>query len=185
MAEAFKVEGFDALFKQMDELSEEIGKGKTDRIWKQALGMAMQPVWDMAKAIAPGEWEGDTGQLREHIFMKVVRPTANDKNKKYYQGETFMALVYASPIRDDSIKKTVLNKRGKFQTVWTGKKPVAISQEFGNKRLMNSEFGTAAKGAHPFLRPALEANASRCQTILGYAIMDAIEKIAQKNKGKG
>lgn len=180
MAEVFKVEGFEELFKEMDRLSEEIGTGKTDRIWRKALGEAMQPVLDMAKTLAPGEWQGSTGQLRDNIYMKVHKPQARDKAGKYYDGEMFMARVSVSPIRDDSRKGAVLNKRGKFQTVWQNKKPVALSQEFGNKHLQNSEFGTAAKGAHPFLRPALENNVGRVQTILGYAIMDAIEKLASK-----
>ena len=76
-----------------------------------------------------------------------------------------------------------MNKKGKFQAVWTNKRPVPVSQEFGNKRLEKSEFGTAARGAHPFLRPALENNIGRVQTILGYAIMDAIEKYNGMKKG--
>lgn len=180
MAEVFKVEGFEELFKQMDELAEEIGKGKTDRIWRKALAEAMQPVLDMARDLAPGEWAGSTGQLRDNIYMKVHKPQARDKRSKYYDGEMFMARVSVSPIREDSRKGAILNKRGKFQTVWQGKKPVALSQEFGNKHLQNSEFGTAAKGAHPFLRPALENNVGRVQTKLGYAIMDAIDKLAAK-----
>ena len=180
MAEIFKVEGFDSLFKEMEALSDEIGKGKTDRIWRQALGLAMTPVLEMAKEIAPHESPSSTGQLRDNIYMKVHKPQARDKAGKYYDGEMFMARVSVSPIREDSIKNVIINKRGKEQTVWGNRKPVAISQEFGNKRLENSEFGTAAKGAHPFLRPSLEANVGRVQTILGYAIMDAIEKIVGK-----
>lgn len=180
MAEIFKVEGFEQLFKEMEKLSEEIGKGKTDRIWREALKQAMSPVLDMAKELAPGEWAGSTGQLRDNIYMKVHKPQARDKSSKYYDGEMYMARVSVSPIRSDSVQNVVLNKRGKFQTVWKGKKPVALSQEFGNKHLQNSEFGTATKGAHPFLRPALENNVGRVQTLLGYAIMDAIDKLVGK-----
>ena len=32
--------GFDDLFKRMDKLAEEIGKGKTESIWKKAMGLA-------------------------------------------------------------------------------------------------------------------------------------------------
>lgn len=180
MSETFKVEGFEQLFREMDKLSEEIGTGKTDRIWRKALAEAMQPVLDMAKDLAPNESPSSTGQLKEGIYMKVHKPQSRDKRSKYYDGEMFMARVTASPIRDDTKKGAILNKRGKFQTVWQNKKPVAISQEFGNKQLENSEFGTATKGAHPFLRPALENNVGRVQTILGYAIMEAIDKLVGK-----
>ncbi len=40
----FRVEGFEELFAKMGELEEEIGKGKTDRIWRKALAWAMEPV---------------------------------------------------------------------------------------------------------------------------------------------
>ena len=180
MAEEFRVTGFEELFREMDKLSEEIGTGKTDRIWRKALADAMEPVLSMAKDLAPGEWQGSTGQLRAGIYMKVHKPQARDKRSIYYDGEMFMARVSASPIREDSRKGAVLNKRGKFQTVWQNKKPVALSQEFGNKHLQNSEFGTASKGAHPLLRPALQNNVDRVQTKLGYAIMDAIEKLVGK-----
>ena len=180
MSVDFKVEGFEELFKQMDDLSKEIGTGKTDRIWRKALAEAMQPVLDMARTLAPGESPSSTGQLKQNIYMKAHKPQARDKRSIYYDGEMFMARVSVSPIREDSKKGAVLNKRGKFQTVWQNIKPVAISQEFGNKHLQNSEFGTAAKGAHPFLRPALENNVGRVQTRLGYAIMDAIDKLVAK-----
>ena len=50
VVESFTVEGFPELFKAMDELKEEIGKGKTDRIWRDLLKKSMQPVLDAAKA---------------------------------------------------------------------------------------------------------------------------------------
>ena len=52
------VDGFDDLFKRMDEIREEIGNGKTDRIWREALTAAMEPVLIAAKAAAPK----DSGQ---------------------------------------------------------------------------------------------------------------------------
>jgi len=149
-----KIEGFEELYKKMDELAEEIGRGKTDKIWRNALGGAMQVVLENAKTFAPS----DTGQLKEHIYMKVHKPQARDKKSNSYQGEMYMARVTLSPKREDTKYRMVLNKRGRFQTIAYNLKPVGVSQEFGNKRLINSEFGTAAMGAHPFLRPALDNN---------------------------
>jgi hypothetical protein len=59
----FNVEGFPELFKAMDELKEEIGKGKTDSIWRKCLGYAFEPVLQDAKSFAPV----DTGELEKHI----------------------------------------------------------------------------------------------------------------------
>ena len=149
------VDGFEDLFKQMDELTKEIGKGKTDRIWRNALKYAMQPVLEKAKAFAPK----DTGQLADHLYLKVQKPQNRDKASKYYDGEMFMARVTLNPKRDESTKKTVLNKRGKFQTFYVNK-PVGLSQEFGN----------AKTSAQPFLRPALESSAQQVTERLGQAI---------------
>ena len=63
----FKVEGLDELLQSMGDLQEEIGKKKTDRLWRKIMGYAMLPVLDSAKALAPV----DSGQLKDHIYMKV------------------------------------------------------------------------------------------------------------------
>ena len=157
---AFKVEGFDELFKAMDELALEIGKGKTDRIWKKALGYAFMPVLEAAKNNAPS----DTGQLKEHIYMKVQRPQSRDKASNKYQGETFMARVTVGPEREDSTKHTTIVKKGKEKITYNHR-PVALAMEFG----------TAETSAHPFMRPALENNVDRVISRLGYSVMAAIE----------
>lgn len=168
MAENFNVsvEGFEDLFKKMDELADEIGRGKTDRLWRNALGAAMAPVLSDAKAFAPV----GTGQLRDNIYMSVHKPKARDKASASYMGEMYMARVTVSTIRDDSIANVVLNKKGRMQTVYSNKKPVPVSQEYGNKHLENSEFGTAAMGAHPFMRPALDNNYDKVMSRLAQSL---------------
>lgn len=170
MSVEFKMEGFDELIKAMDELAEEIGKAKTDRIWRNAMAYAMEPVLEDARSFAPK----DTGQLAERIYMKVHRPMSRDKNGKYYAGETYMARVTSSPIRNESKLKTVLTKRGKFQSYWTNKRPVAISHEFGN----------AKTGITPFLRPALDYNKDKVISRLGQAIWSEVNW-GKYAKGKG
>lgn len=151
----FKVEGFEDLYKAMDELAEEIGKAKTDRIWRGALGYAMEPVLARVKANAPV----DSGQLQDHVYMKAHRPQGRDKQSSAFQGEVMMARVSVSPKREDSVEKTILNKRGKFQTYGLHR-PVALAQEFGN----------AKTPARPFIRPALEANTQTVIERLGQYI---------------
>jgi len=170
--EQFQVEGFDALFAAMDEMAEEIGKAKTDRIWRNALKVAFAPVLEAAKANAPR----DTGQLADRMYMQVHRPNSGDRRSKYYvEGETFMARVSTSSLRDDSIATHVLNKRGVFQKVWRNRHPVALAQEFG----------TASTPQHPFLRPALEQNVGEVVTLLGTYLQFAIEEVARKAAKKG
>jgi HK97 gp10 family phage protein len=163
----FSVEGFPELFAAMNSLKEEIGKGKTDKIYREAMKAAFQPVLNSAKQNAPK----DTGQLAQRIYMKVHRPNQSDKKSKYYTpGEVYMARVSASPLRDDSELHTVLNKRGRFQRVWRNRRPVAVSQEFGN----------ASTPKHPFLRPALESNVQVVISILGDRLKLAIDEMARK-----
>jgi hypothetical protein len=154
-------QGFPELFQAMDELAEEIGKGKTDKIWRNAMSFAIEPVLQDAKSFAPE----DTGQLAKHIYSKVHRPQARDKTSQSYQGEMYIARVTASTLRDDVIHKVILNKRGKFQTVVGNKKPVPVSQEFGNARV----------SAKPFLRPALESNYDNVISRLGQAIWSELQ----------
>jgi HK97 gp10 family phage protein len=170
MSVEFKVEGFDDLFKRMDEIRDEFGKGKTDRKWREILGKAMTPVLNSAKANAPKK----SGQLAEHIYMKVQKPQARDKSGKYYQGEMYMARVTSSPIRDDTFYEMILNKRGRFQTITRNKRPVAMSNEFGNARTP----------AHPFLRPALESNVNNVLSLLEMQLKNFISEF-DRAKARG
>jgi HK97 gp10 family phage protein len=167
MATEFSVTGFDELFKKMDLLSEEIGKGKTDKIYRNAMTYAMEPVLQDAKSFAPK----DTGEMSDRIYMRVHRPMSRDKGSQSFRGEMYIARVTVSSLRDDSVQKTILNKRGRFQTVYSNKKPVGVSQEFGNAR-------TPAK---PFLRPALQMNIDNVQSRLGLSLF---QKIAELTKEK-
>jgi HK97 gp10 family phage protein len=167
MATEFSVTGFDELFKKMDLLSEEIGKGKTDKIYRNAMTYAMEPVLQDAKSFAPK----DTGEMSDRIYMRVHRPMSRDKGSQSFRGEMYIARVTVSSLRDDSVQKTILNKRGRFQTVYSNKKPVGVSQEFGNAR-------TPAK---PFLRPALQMNIDNVQSRLGLSLF---QKIAELTKAK-
>jgi HK97 gp10 family phage protein len=166
MAVEFKTDGFEDLFKRMDELKEEIGKGKTDAIWRSAMRYAMEPVLHDAQAFVPV----NTGQTKNNIYLAVQKPKGRDKESSTYQGEMYIARVTVSTLREDSIKNFILTKKGKFRTVWSNKSRAPISQEFGNARTP----------AHPFLRPALEYNYDRVQSRLGWAIWQKIEEKTQK-----
>lgn len=164
MAGETQIDGFKELFAKMDALAEEIGKGKTDTVWRKAMADAIDPIKEEAKSRAPR----DTGQLEAHIYSKAHKPTARDKASSSYMGEMMMARVTVSTVRDDTKYKMVLNKRGKFQTVAYNKRPVPVSQEFGNARTP----------AHPFMRVSLMDNIDKVQSRLATYVWSAIEKFA-------
>lgn len=166
---SFQVSGFAELYKHMDELKEEIGKGKTDRIWKSSLIYAFIPVLETAKAMAPV----DTGQLKEHLYIKASRPTSRDKAGKYYEGEQWMVRVSLNPKREDSVENVSLTKGGKFRSRFDNR-PVGYAQEFGS----------AHNSPHPFLRPSLEANASRVVERLGAKLWSNLNSGKFTNWGK-
>lgn len=151
----FKVEGLDELLQNMADLQEEIGKKKTDRLWRKVLGQAMLPVLETAKALAPV----DSGQLKEHIYMKVQKPMARDKASMSYKGEGIIARVTVGPKRQESKQIGVVVKRGKQKTLYNHR-PVALAHEFG----------TAEIAPKPFMRPALSTNVDNVIQRLGDAI---------------
>lgn len=170
MAIEFEVKGFEELFKKMEVLKEEIGKGKTDRIWRNALNFAMEPVLQDAIAYAPYDPKSKDGHLKDHIYMRVHRPMARDKvSGSYVPGEIYMARITASTLRDSTTADVILNKKGRFQTVYKNKKPVPISMEFGNARVP----------AQPFLRVALSSNVENVQSRLAQALMEQIKLLSK------
>ena len=167
---SFKVEGFEDLFAAMKEISEEIGKGKTDKVWREMMKAAMTPVLEDAKREAPR----NTGQLSQNIYMKVHRPMARDKEgKAYMPGEVYMARVTASTLRDDTVLNYIINKKGRGQTVAVNKKPVPVSQEFGNAKV---------GPGHPFLLPSMRRNAGNVEKIMTEHL---IRFIASYDRSKG
>jgi hypothetical protein len=127
----------------------------------------MQPVLEDAKTFAPK----DTGEMSDRIYMRVHRPMARDKGSQSYNGEMYIARVTVSALRSDTVQNIILNKRGRFQTVYTNKRPIPVSQEFGNART----------GGKPFMRPALNMNITRVESRLGWSIW---QKITELTKAK-
>ena len=171
------VEGLDSVLKALDELSQEITKGKTARIWTNAMRYAMQPVKDTTKLLIDAKTDG-TGQLQDAVYIRVHKPTARDKQSKSYMGELYMARVSISSKRAESEQATVTykTKKGKEITKTYTKfrgsnRPIALAVEAGTPRkLAESELGSAKMAPRPFLRPALEQNAQRVQERLRDAL---------------
>jgi HK97 gp10 family phage protein len=168
MAIEFATTGFEGLLANLQALEDEIGKGKTDKIWRGAMTYAMEPVLQDAKSYAPK----DTGETADRIYLRVHRPQARDKSSNRYAGETFIARVTASTLREDSVQNFVVNKRGRLQAVWANKSRAPVSQEFGNARTP----------AHPFMLPALNNNSDKVVSRLGSALWEAIQKVGEGKK---
>ena len=160
------VVGFDELIKAVNDLSEEITKGKTARIWTNSLRYAMQPVKDTAKMLIDSKTHG-SGQLANSLYLKVHKPQARDKASASYMGETYMARVGIRAKREGSEEGT---------STYTTKKGKTVTRKFvkfhGSNRpvAMALEFGTAKMGAEPFFRAALESNIQKVQTRLAQAL---------------
>ena len=142
--------GFEDLGKKLDALREAFGDRKVDRLAKKALEAAMAPVLNTAIANAPK----DTGELSEHIYLRVKKPTSVDKASKYYQGEAVFARVTSSAVRSTSVKVYGLRKsksgyKERFSH-YRNTRPVPVSQEYGNKRTPK----------HSYIREALRSNST-------------------------
>ena len=153
------IEGMDNLLRAMAELSQEITKGKTARIWKNSMRYAMEPAKETAQSILRST-AFDTGQLANSLYISVHKPTARDKRSASYRGETYMARVSVSSRRAESQEGV---------STYTTKKGKIVSRKYvkfrGSNRpiAMAVEFGTAKVPARSFMRAAMSANVQRIQ----------------------
>lgn len=166
MNAASTITGFDELMKAMDELSQEITKGKTARIWTNSMRYAFIPVKETAQMLLQSKTHG-TGTLADSLYISVHKPQARDKNSQSYFGETYMARVSVRSERPES-KENV--------SIYTTKTGKVVERKYiafrGSNRpvALAVEFGTAEVPARSFLRTALSANLEKVQQRLGDAL---------------
>ena len=166
------ITGFDELFKVMDDLADEVGQRKADRIWTSAMRKAMVPVLDAAVAYAPK----DSLSLTSAMYIKSHKPQARDKQSVSYEGESIMARVSIGNWRPESVEHFTVTKKAKLRSYIAFKgsnKPVALAMEFG----------TAKDAPHPFLRRALETQGALVQTILGNEVWHILQTKYGKVRG--
>jgi HK97 gp10 family phage protein len=167
-----------------DELADEIGDKKaTSKVLVPAAREAMKPVLAMAKMLAPK----DTGDLARTIWIEARRPNKRDQKSKYASaGDTVIALVTTKPFPKKKRKEffaanVELYKRDK-EAYRKKFKQYAYSLDFPyDARAIAQEFGTANQAGTPFLRTALESNATRVASSLGEIIGRRIEQYRAKN----
>ena len=166
------------------EMSEEIGDKKaTSKILIPAARESMKPVLAMAKSLAPFE----TGDLSRTLQIEARRPNKRDKKSKYIDDkDTVIALVttkaFPKKKRQEFFKENA-SLYAENKTAFRKKfKEYAYSLNFPyDARAIAQEFGSASNPPHPFMRPALESNASQVANKFGEIIGRRIEQFRAKN----
>lgn len=178
----FQVTGIKETLDVFKQLSEEIGDKKaTSKILVPALKQAMERVQSMARMLAPS----DTGELRKAIGIIGRRPTGRDKRSKYVsQGDVAIAMVSTKVIPKEIQKQFASQSKGlKGAEKKQAKRKFLQESGFNyDKRAISQEFGTARNPASPFMRTALESQASSVVTELGTILKQKIEQYRSKKK---
>ncbi len=178
------VTGLNDALAVLDELADEIGDKKaTSKILIPAARESMKPVLAMAKMLAPK----DTGDLARTLWIEARRPNKRDQKSKYADPkDTVIAVVTTKPF-PKKLRKEFASKNeslyAKDKTAYRKAfKQFAESIHFPyDARAIAQEFGSAHNGAHPYLRPALETNASTVANSLGAIIGRRVEEFKAKN----
>lgn len=156
----WEVKGLDALLRNLDDVADVIGdKNSNSKILVPALREAMKPVLNTARQLAPK----DTGALAAYLQIEARRPTKKDKRSQYVRlGDKTIALVTTKAFPKKLRKKW--NEENKdLSPAQRAKafKKFALSTGFPyDARAVAQEFGSARNPAHPFMRTALESQAT-------------------------
>ena len=177
-----KLEGIGAVDSALRELEAEFGAKTTQsKVLIPAVREALKPVLSAAIANAPK----DTGGLALSLQIEARRPNNRDRRSKYItQTDTVMAAVTTA-----SGKKLEAMSEGKGLArarKRLSKMGVENADSFmgikSDARVVAQEFGTAKNSAHPYVRPALEANAQSTVNRLGEILGRRIQQFRSKNR---
>lgn len=176
----FQLNGIKETLEVFQQLSNEIGDKKANsKILLPAMKMAMQPVLLAAKMLV----SRDTGKLADSLIIYAKRPTSKDKKSKYVsQNDAVIAKVETKPISAREEKEFKATKKS------LATKGIKVSKKsffegrgrFYDARAIVNEFGTAKMAAKPFLRPAMEGQASAVLELLSLTIDQKIRQYRSK-----
>lgn len=183
----FKFEGLSDVLQVFDELAQEIGdKQAKSKVLLPAVRKVMRPVLDQARSSAPK----DTGALAKHLQIEARRPNRRDLRSKYVNPSDAVIAAVTTKAFPKKLRRQFYEEnkallesnkvayRKKFQQF-------ALSQGFPyDARAMAQEFGTAKTPAQPYLRPALENNATRVANDLGKVLAAQITKYKSRKVKK-
>lgn len=181
----FKVEGLSGVIDAFNELAEQIGdKQARSKILIPAMRKAMRPVLASAMAKAPV----DTGALAKHLQIEARRPTRRDQKSKYINPKDAVIAAVTTKAFPKKLKKQFraensalyISDRKAYRKKF---KEYALSTGFPyDARAIAQEFGSARNSAHPFLRPALESNATQIANDLGKTLGEQMTRYRARNK---
>ena len=155
-------EGFQEFDELLTSMIDDIGQKDARGILRKAVKNAMEPVLLHAKFHAPN----DTGALSASLQLEARKPSRKDKRSKYIdEGDTVISAVTTAP--GWKLAKT------KFHHRYTRKKETGIKSD---ARAVAMEFGTANVAAQPFMRPAMESNATGVLNILSDELRSELER---------
>jgi HK97 gp10 family phage protein len=181
----FKVEGLSDVISAFNDLADEIGdKQARSKVLIPAMRKAMQPVLADAKASAPV----DTGALAKHLQVEARRPNRRDQRSKYVDPKDAVIAAVTTKAFPKKLRRQFREQNQSLlesnPSAYQKKfKKFAISQGFPyDARAVAQEFGSARNPAHPFLRPALENNASQVANNLGKTLGEQITRYRTKAK---
>ena len=174
----FAWEGFDEFDELLTQMVDDFGYKDSKRILVRTVKKAMLPVLYTAKLYAPE----DTGALRASLQVEARYPTSKDRRSKYVdQSDAVIAAVTTAPgwkLKKLKWQKAHRDKSGEI-THYT--KEVGIDSDM---RAPAMEFGTAKTPAHPFLRAALESEASGVVNVLSETLAEEINKYEARKAKK-
>ena len=179
-----QVTGLSEALAVFEELANEIGDKKaTSKVLVPASREAMKPVLATARQLAPK----DTGMLSRTLQIEARRPNKRDQRSKYASPTDAVIAVVTT-------KAFPKKKRQQFfadnATLYTLDKKAykrkfreyAESIDFPyDARAVAQEFGSASNPMQPFMRPALETNATAVANKLGEIIGRRVEQFRAKN----
>lgn len=179
-----EVTGLSDALAVFDELADEIGDKKArSKILVPAAREAMKPVLQSARLLAPK----DTGDLSRTLQIEARRPNKRDQRSKYASPtDTVIALVTTKAFPKKKRKEFYEENKALYASDTAAYKKkfkeYALSIGFPyDARAIAQEFGSAHNGAHPFMRPALEANSTAVANKLGEIIGRRCEEFRAKN----
>lgn len=160
MGVSIKIEGIGAVDQALKQLAIDIGDKKANsKVLVPAVREAIAPVLASARTNAPV----DTGGLALSLQIEARRPTKRDRRSKYIT-ETDTVIATVTTASGKKLKQMSTGKGLEQSRKRLKKMGVVGWQNFtgiaSDARAVAQEFGSAHNPAHPYLRPALESNAT-------------------------
>ena len=182
MGVTFKVEGLKDVYAAFEELAAEIGDKKAQsKILIPAAREAMQPILNQAISNAPM----DTAGLRLSLQVEARRPTRRDRRSKYItENDTVIAAVTTASgkkLQAMSEGAGLLRASKKLKKLGVEEAESFTGIE-SDARAIAQEFGTSNHGAQPYLRPAIESQASETARRLGDILGRRLNQYKAKHK---